>query len=141
MNIVPIEQATATLLAGIIIPEGQGGNAVNIVKRANSALAAAAAINSVSSGDAAGGLAAITTALNNSNLDPAVVLALQNLLVLGLQQVSLAKSIASVIPILGVTATAVLGNLAAGITAAANAEIAKYGTAAAVATPAPAPAA
>lgn len=127
LTIVPIEQFSAQLLAGLIIPEGQGGVATKIVARAETALAAATVLNDIVSGDAEAGLAAFTALLTNPNMDPAVLGALQNLVQLGFSQAQIAANVQKLMPIFGADVIAVLTNISKGVTTAANLEIAKYG--------------
>lgn len=126
INIVPIEQFSAELFAGLIIPQGQGGDAAKITARANTALGVAAVLSDLAAGNADAGLSAFTALLQNPNMDPAVAGAIQNLVQLGFAQIQLAQNVNSLIPLLGAQPAAVLGNIARGVTAAANAEIAKY---------------
>jgi len=127
LTIVPIEEFSAQLLAGLIIPEGQGGVAAKITARAETALAVATVLNDIVSGNAEGGLAAFTALLNDPNMDPAVAGALQNLVQLGFSQAQIASNVQKLIPLFGANAIAVLTNIAKGVTTAANLEIAKYG--------------
>jgi len=129
LNIVPFEQAAAEMITGLLITGGQNGNAESIVKRANTALAVAGAFAAINSGDA-NGIAALQAALGNANLDPGVNLGLQSLLAIGTQQLATLATANKGLPLIGATATAIAGNILSGITAAANAEIAKYGTSA-----------
>jgi hypothetical protein len=126
MNIVPFEQAAAEAITGLIVSAGQGGNAANITKRANTALAVAAAMTQLATGNAAPAIAAIQGILANSSMDPGVALAVQGLFQIGQQQLTLSASLGNLIPLVATTAEAVITNVAAGVTAAANAEIAKY---------------
>jgi hypothetical protein len=137
LNIVPFEQAAAEMITGLLITGGQKGNAGSIVKRANTALAVADAFTAINSGDPTG-VVALQSALGNSNLDPGVNLGLQSLLAIGTQQLAGLSGLNKGLPLIGATATAIAANILTGITAAANAEIAKY---AAAVTAAPAPAA
>jgi hypothetical protein len=127
LNIVPFEQAAAEMITGLVITGGQNGNAANIVKRANTALAVAGAFTKINAGDPSG-IADIQAALTNSNLDPAVNLGLQSLLSIGTQQLAALAGANKGLPLIGATASAIAGNILTGITAAATAEIAKYGT-------------
>jgi hypothetical protein len=127
LSVVPFEQAAAEALTGLAITGGQAGNAASIVKRANTALAVAQAVQQLAAGNAAPAIAAIQTILANSSMDPGVALAVQGLFAIGQQQLQLVQSFGNLIPLAGATAEAVANNVAAGITAAANAEIAKYG--------------
>jgi hypothetical protein len=128
LTVAPFEQVAAEALTGLIITGGQNGNAANIVKRATTALAIVAAFNAINSGNAAAGIAAIQAALSNANMDPGVNLALQGLFSIGSQMLALNANIAAGLPLVGTTIEAVVTNISAGVTAAANAEIAKYGT-------------
>jgi hypothetical protein len=128
MNIVPFEQLIATALAGEIISGGQNGNAANIVKRANTALAVGTAVSQLGQGNAAPGVQALGVALASSNLDPGVSLAVQGLFGIASQQAELIAELNKAIPALSSQATTLIANVAAGVIAAANAEIAKYGT-------------
>lgn len=128
LNIVPIEQFTAQLLAGLIIPQGQNGDAVKIVARGETALQLATVLDDIATGNAEAGLAAFTSFLQNPNTDPAVAGALQNLVQLGFAQLQIASNFNALIPFFGAQPAAVLDNIAKGMTAAANLEIAKYGT-------------
>jgi hypothetical protein len=130
-NIQPFESLIASAITGEIISGGQKGNAASIVKRANTALAVATALQQFAEGNAAPGIAALGAALGSSDLDPGVSLAVHGLFALLGQQTALLASINSAIPGLGTVATTVSENVITGIIAAANAEIAKYGTPAA----------
>lgn len=130
MNIVPFEQAAAEAITGLIVTGGQKGDAAKIVKRAQTALAVATAVTGLASGDPAPAIAALQAVLSNANMDPGVALAVQGLFSIGQQQLQLSATLGKLIPLAGATAEAVATNVAAGITAAANAEIAKYGSAA-----------
>ncbi len=126
-NASSFEQLGATLLTGLIISGGQKGDPVKIVKRANTALAVATAVTALGDGDAAGGVAALQGILSDTNLDPGVALAVHGLFGIGAQQLALLSSLNKALPFFGASAEAVAMNIAAGITQAANAEIAKYG--------------
>ncbi len=128
MSITPFEQLIAEGLTGLIITGGQGGNAANIVKRANTALEVVSAFNAINTGNAAQGVGLLQAAMSNADLDPGVNLAVQGLIGLGVQALSLNSNLAAGIPLIGTTAEAITANVLAGITAAANAEIAKYKT-------------
>lgn len=128
LTIKPFEQLAAEAITGLIITGGQKGNATNIVKRATTALAVSTAFTDIASGNAAAGVAALQAAVSNSSLDPGVGLAVQGLFGIAAQQLSLASTLNNALPIFGASAEAVATNVAAGVTAAANAEIAKYGT-------------
>lgn len=138
MNLVPIEQLVATGIAGEIISGGQKGNAAAIVKRANTALAVSAAFAQLSQGNAAPGVTALGSALSNSDLDPAVAIAVQGLFGIFAQQAALFLNINASLPGLGTVATTIMQNVASGITTAANAELAKYTNAATPQPPKPA---
>jgi hypothetical protein len=132
----PIETLLATGFAGAIISWGQKGNGPAIVKRANTALAVVAAGNALLAGNSAQGVQLFSSALQSSDLDPGVATAIQGLFSIGAQQLGLIATVNGVTAA-GQLAETVATNIAAGITAAANAEIAKYGTpASAAATPA-----
>lgn len=129
LNLVPIEEYTAELLAGVVISSGQGGDAQKILPRAQAALSFGNALAQVSNGDITGALAAATVALSGSNMDPAIAASLQGLLNLGFSQLQLAANVNALVPLLGVTVDAVIANVAKGCITAANLEIAKYSTA------------
>jgi len=125
-NLVPIEQYTAQLAAAVVISAGQGGDAQKILPRAQSALTFGNALAEVAAGDVTGGLAAATAALQKPGMDPAVAASLQQLLVIGFQQLQLAANVNALVPLFGVTADAVISNLSKGAIAAANIEISNY---------------
>lgn len=120
------EVAAATILAGLIIAEGQSGDGPAILKRAQTALAVGESVAGLAEGNASAGIAALSAALANSDLDPAVILGLQSLVALGLQQAQIVVQLKGAVPLFGAQATEVLENVSAGIIAAANADIAKY---------------
>jgi hypothetical protein len=133
LSIQPFESLIASAITGEIISGGQNGNAANIVKRANTALQVATAFQQLSAGNAAPGVQALSAALSSSELDPGVALAVQGVFGIAGQQSALISAINSAIPGLSAVPTAIIANVTAGIVAAANAEIAKYGTPAAAA--------
>jgi hypothetical protein len=124
--IQPFETAAAQALTGLIISGGQKGNAAAIVKRANTALAVAAAVTALASGNPAPAIAALQGVLSNADMDPGVALAVQGVFQIGQQQLALAQTLGNLIPLAGATAEAIAANVANGVTSAANAEIAKY---------------
>lgn len=134
LTIVPFETFIAEALTGQIIRGGQGGNAAKIVSRANVALEVVQAAQAINTGNAAQGIALLTAAAAKADVDPAFGLAVSGAMTLIAQQAALVKNIADV-TLLGQAADLIEANIASGVTNAANAEIAKYGT------PAPAAAA
>lgn len=130
LTLQPIETLLTTGLAGAIISWGQKGNGPAIVKRANTALAIVASGNALIAGNATLGVQLLGSALNASDLDPAVATAIQGLFAIGAQQLGLLATLQGA-TVTGEFAETVATNIAAGITAAANAELAKYGTPAA----------
>lgn len=136
---VSAEQSAGTLLTGLVCTINAKGSAVTIVSRANTSLAVAAALQELGSGNVAGASAAILALLqNNVNLDPAIALALNNFLQVEVLKWQALQGMASLIPFLSTSIEAVVTNFAVGIVAGANAEIAKYGSAATAASSAPA---
>ncbi len=126
ISLVPIEQYTAELLAGIAISSGQGGDAQKILPRAQAALAFGGALGDVASGDMTAALAAATATLSSANMDPVLAASLQGLLTLGFSQIQLAANVNALVPLLGATVDAVISNVSKGVVTAANIEIAKY---------------
>jgi hypothetical protein len=126
LNIVPVEQWTAQMLAGEIIAETAGSDPVKRVADANIALEWASGIQAVAAGNPTDALAALTAQLGKSSLDPAVVNGLQNLLAFGLQQAAVQAQFAKFVPFFGTTAVAIADNIASGVEAAANIEISTY---------------
>lgn len=125
--IQPFEKTAAMLFAGLIISAGQKGDSVAILKRANTALAVSQGLSALAQGNATPGIAALESVLADQNLDPAVSASLTQAINLIIQQVSFVSLINSAIPLVGATAEIIAQNIADGVTAAANAEIAKYG--------------
>lgn len=125
LNIVPFEQGLAEMITGLLITGGQNGNAQSITKRANTALAVARAFTEINNGDPAG-IALLQGALSNADLDPGVNLGLQSLLAIATQQLGTLAATNKGLPLIGATATAIATNVLAGITAAAQAELAKF---------------
>ena len=125
-NLVPIEQYTAQLAAAVAISAGQGGDAQKILPRAQSALTFGTALVDVATGDVTAALAAATAALQKPGMDPAVAASLQQLLVVGFAQLQLAANVNALIPLLGITAEAVISNISKGVITAANIEISSY---------------
>jgi hypothetical protein len=125
-NLVPIEQYTAQLAAALEISAGQGGDAQKILPRAQTALTWGNALAEAGAGDLAGALAAATAALKKPGMDPAVAASLQQLLVVGFDQVQIAANFNALVPVFGVTAGAVIENVAKGVITAANIEISNY---------------
>jgi hypothetical protein len=130
LSISPLETIAAEGLTGLIISAGAKGVAATIVKRATAVLAIVTAISQVGSGSTVTGLSALNSALASSDLDPGEALALQGVLTQVANQASLFNSVAGG-SLAGVLASAVYANIAAGVTSACNAEIAKYGAPAA----------
>lgn len=135
-TITPFEQFIAEALTGLIITGGQKGDAVAITKRATTALNVATAITSIASGDAATGIAALQQAATNANLDPGVNLAVQGAFSFVVQTSALNGVLLNGLPIIGATTEAIAVNFAKGVTAAANAELAKYGAGVVTSSPA-----
>ena len=129
LSIQPFESLLASAITGLIITGGQKGVAASIVKRANTALAIGNALSSLEQGNSAPAIGALQGVINNSDLDPGVAVAVKGAFTLISQQSALLASINGAIPGLGTVEATVAANISAGIVAAANAEIAKYGTA------------
>ena len=125
-NLVPIEQYTAQLAAALEISAGQGGDAQKILPRAQTALTWGNALAEAGSGDLSGALAAVTAALKKPGMDPAVAASLQQMLVVGFDQMQIAANFNALVPVFGVTAAAVIENVAKGVITAANIEISSY---------------
>lgn len=125
LSIVPFEQLIAEGLTGAIISGGQGGDAAKITKRANTALAVIAGLNQINGGDAAGGVQALSAAISSADLDPGVSLAVQGLFTIAAKQAQLLASVGGT-TLIGGVAEQIYANVASGVSAAANAELAKY---------------
>jgi hypothetical protein len=125
LSITPFEQLIAEAITGAIITGGQNGDAVKITARANAALSGIAGAEQILQGNAAQGVALLLSAAKTANLDPGVTLAIQGALALVVQQATLVNSV-TVGTLAGQVAVAVVNNVIAGATAAANAEIARY---------------
>jgi hypothetical protein len=133
----PLETIAATGITGLLITLGAKGLPATLVKRANAYLAVANAITAAESGSVTSLIGTLTTIISTSGLDPAEGLALTGLLTAIVNQLALAQSLTGA-TLIGETLTGFLNNLATGMAAGANAEIAKYGPIAASATPTPA---
>lgn len=125
-NLVPIGEYIAQLATAVAISQGQGGDAQKILPRAQAALTFGNALAEVAAGDVTGALAAATAALQKPGMDPAVAASLQQLLNVGFAQLQLAANVNALIPLIGVTAEAVIANIAKGVITAANIEISSY---------------
>lgn len=137
LTIVPFEQSFGTLAAGIIDTVGAKGDAATILKRANTTAAIAAALSDLATGNLTAATGAILAAIqSNPNLDPAVALALVNVLQIVALQWQALQAVSSLVPFLSTSVEALIGNFATGLAAGAAAEIAKYGAVPAAAIPA-----
>ena len=125
-NFAPIGEYIAQLATAVAISQGQGGDAQKILPRAESALTFGNALSEVAAGDVTGALAAATAALQKPGMDPAVAASLQQLLNVGFAQLQLAANVNALIPLIGATVEAVIGNIAKGVITAANIEISSY---------------
>ena len=123
INFVPVEQIIPALVTGQVIKSGTT-DPVLINKRAQTALSVAAIFTDLAAGNASQALTDFSAVLTNPSLDPVVAFELQKLLAFGLQQLSVANMIGNATPLLGMTANAIVSNIAAGVTTAANMEIA-----------------
>jgi hypothetical protein len=130
MTLQPLETIAATGITGLLISLGAKGVAATLVKRANAYLKIADALIAAETGDVTSLIGTLTTVISTSDLDPAEGLALTGLLTAIVNQLALAKSLTGE-TLLGTAVTTFLNNLATGMEAGANAEIAKYGSAAA----------
>ena len=139
MALTPFEQAAAEAATGLIITGGQKGNATAIVKRAQTALAVGTALQGLAAGNSAPAISALQAVLQSASFDPGVALAVQGLVTLGQQQLALVNQLGSLIPLAGLTAEAVATNIAAGVIAAANAELKRYETTSSTSSSSPAP--
>lgn len=122
INFVPIEQIIPALITAAVIKKGTTDPAV-INARANTALTVAKIFTDIAANDAAAAQDDFNAVLVNPDLDPVVAFELQKLLAGGLQQLSVANAIGNITPVIGMTVAAVVTNIAAGITTAANLEI------------------
>lgn len=136
MSFVPLEQIVVTVLTGGIISGGQTDPAV-ILKRANISLTLAQSVQSLLAGNTLPSLTAIQGVLNKADADPAVSVAIMQLLAMFGNQATLLASVNKALS-LGQINTPLVTNLLAGIITAANAEISKYQSATAVPVPKPA---
>ena len=125
-NLVPIGEYIAQLATAVAISQGQGGDAQKILPRAQAALTFGNALSEVAAGDVTAALAAATAALQKPGMDPAVAASLQQLLNVGFAQLQLAANVNALIPLIGATVEAVIGNIAKGVITAANIEISSY---------------
>lgn len=137
-NTKTFEQLGATLLTGLIIKGIAKGDPTKTVKAANTALAVATAVTAIGNGDPVSGVAALSAIMSNSDMDPAVGLAVHGLFGLGAQQLALVSTINKALPFFGSTAEAIAVNIAQGVTDAANAEMSKLSGSSTV-TPTPTP--
>jgi len=129
LTIQPFEQVLAEFITGKYMTSGQdatttAGQAA-IVQRANTALEVVAAFNSINQGNVSG-LQSLQAVLSSTTTDPAMALVIQNLFTIGGSMLALNTNIVNGLPLIGATANQIASNIGAGITAAANAEIAKY---------------
>ena len=138
VQLVNFEVGAVEMLAGLLISSGQGGDAVKINARAQTALALAKLLSDTESGNGAQASADVLALVNTGNLDPGVALALTNYLAIGGGLLSQQANILKLLPLLGTANDVLVQNLIQGITAAANAEIAKYPLPATPAAAAPA---
>lgn len=129
ITIVPFEQANAEFLTGIYCTVGAKGDAATITKRAQTALAVANALSDLATGNIAAASATILASVQSANLDPAMALALSNALQVLFVQWQALQAVNALVPLLSASADALISNFAAGVTAAANAELAKYNAA------------
>ena len=101
LTIVPFEQSFGTLAAGIIDTVGAKGDAATILKRANTTAAIAAALSDLATGNLTAATGAILAAIqSNPNLDPAVALALVNVLQIVALQWQALQAVSSLVPFL-----------------------------------------
>lgn len=126
LTIQPFEQVVAETLTTWAIVGGQKGNAAAITARANAALAVASTIGSLASGNVTAAATALQAAVTTAGLEPGFALALQSLLGIVSAQAQAIQTAASAIPLAGEVLSAIDNNIVAGMTAAANAELAKY---------------
>jgi len=122
----PLETIAATGITGLLITLGAKGLPATLVKRANAYLTVANAIQAAETGSVTSLIGTLTTVISTSDLDPAEGLALTGLLTAIVNQLALAQSLTGA-TLLGQALSGFLNNLAAGMAAGANAEIAKYG--------------
>lgn len=122
LNFVPIEQILPALITAALIKKGTNDPVV-INARAETALTVAKIFTDIASGDATAAQEDFNAVLVDPSLDPVVAFELQKLLAGGLQQLSVANAIGNITPVIGMTVQAVVTNVAAGITTAANLEI------------------
>jgi hypothetical protein len=110
------------LLTGQLLAEGTGGDKTKIAARATEALLVISGFQAILAGTVAAGINAITTAIaNNTALNPAESLAVQNLASLAVQELSLNQAIIGG-TILGQAQTAIVTNVLAEITKVCIAE-------------------
>lgn len=126
ISLQPLETIAATGITGLLITLGAKGLPATIVKRANAYLAIANAVTAAETGSVTSLISTLTNVISQSDLDPAEGLALTGLLTAIVNQLALLHSITGA-TLIGQALTMFLNNLAAGMTAGANAEIGKYG--------------
>jgi hypothetical protein len=126
MQLVNLEQGAVEALAGLLISAGQDGDGAKINARAQTALAIAKLLSDTEAGNGAQASVDVLALVQTGNIDPGVALALTNYLALGAGLLSAQANILKLLPLLGTANDVLVQNLINGITAAANAEIAKY---------------
>lgn len=124
-----LETLAAEGFTGLFLSAGQKGDGAKITKRAQTVLEIVTALTAVEQGNTVQGTTTLTAAIGSSDLDPGEALALQGLFG------QIAKQAAAIVDlenntVAGQIAATVYTNIANGVAAACNAEIAKYGGAA-----------
>jgi len=123
MNLVPVEQALAAIITDRIIVRGSATPA-QILVRSATALAYAGTLADIVAGNGAKAVQDLNGVLADPSMDPVLASELQALAGAAIQQVTIASSVSNLVPIFGAGVQAVLTNLGAGITSAANTLIA-----------------
>lgn len=123
-----LEASSGTLAAYLACTVGASGNAATIVARATVVSAIGQALAGVGQNSLAAASAVVLSYIQSSSnsLDPALALFLNNSLQIALAQFQLLQNVASVIPFLSSSVEGVIANFAAGLSAGAAAELAKY---------------
>lgn len=123
LTIAAPAQALATAVTTFAITFKQNGNAAAIVARANAALIVGQAMQS---GNLATVAAAVQSAVGVQNLEPGYVLALSSLGNILLTEMQALQALIQATPLASELQQAIEADVAAGMIAAANAEIAKW---------------
>jgi hypothetical protein len=136
LQIPPIEQASAEFLTTLAVTLGQAGNAQKILGRAQAAFVVGQGLQAIASGNLAQAATLLQSASAIANLEPGFALALNGLLSWVLVQAQAMQALAAGVPLVSSAIAAIGNNIAAGVTAAANAEITRYANQPSAAAPA-----